>query len=325
MEQRTLGWTDLSLTRIGLGTWAQGGGGWSFSWGAQDDRDSIAAIHRALDLGINWIDTAAAYGLGHAEEVLGSALKGIPRSRRPLIATKCGRDWDAEGRLTSNLKRQRIRREIEDSLRRLGVETIDLYQIHWPLPEEDIEEAWSVIADAVRRGKIRYAGVSNFSAGQIDRLRDIHPVASLQPPYSLLRREIEDELLPYCAEHRIGVIVYSPMQKGMLSGAIDEERIQTLDPDDHRRRDPLFQEPSLTPTLRFVDGLTTLAGKEGITTAQLALAWVLRRSEVTAAIVGARRPGQIEETAAAGDLVLSEPTLAAIDELLAKRNAAVGS
>ncbi len=316
MKKRALGWTELSLTRIGLGTWAQGGGGWRYAWGPQDDRDSISAIHRALEKGINWIDTAPIYGLGHAEEVVGSALRTIPRSERPLIATKCGRDWDAEGSPQPNLKRDRVRREIEDSLRRLGVEVIDLYQIHWPQPEEDIEEAWSEIAAAVTAGKIRYAGVSNFSVAQMERLRAIHPVASLQPPYSLLRRETEEELFPYCSEHRIGVIVYSPMQKGMLTGTFSAERVRNLAEDDHRRQDPLFQEPQLTATLRMVEELSALAGQEGLTTAQLALGWVLRRREVTAAIVGARKPSQIEETAAAGDLELGGDVLQAIDELL---------
>jgi aryl-alcohol dehydrogenase-like predicted oxidoreductase len=323
MEQRPLGWTDLSLTRIGLGTWAQGGGGWRYSWGPQDDQESIAAIHGALDEGINWVDTAPVYGLGHAEEVLGSALKDLPRTDWPLVATKCGRDWDAEGTLSANLKRRRIRQEIEDSLRRLGTETIDLYQIHWPQPEEDIEEGWGAIADAVRQGKIRYAGVCNFSAAQIERVRGIHPVASLQPPYSLLQRQAEEELLPYCAEHRIGVVAYSPMQKGMLTGAFSVQRVRNLAKDDHRLQDPLFRDPLLTPTLRFVDNLSILARKEGLTTAQLALGWVLRRSEVTSAIVGARRPSQIQETAAAGDVQVSKETLAAIDDLLEKRQSAI--
>jgi aryl-alcohol dehydrogenase-like predicted oxidoreductase len=324
MQTRKLGWTELDLTRIGLGTWAQGGAGWRYSWGHQEDRESIAAIHRALEVGINWVDTAAIYGLGHAEEVLGRALKALPRSRWPIVATKCGRVWDEEGNIRGRLTRESVREEAEASLRRLGVEVIDLYQVHWPDPDEEIEEGWGAIAELVREGKVRYAGVSNFSPAQIERARRIHPVASLQPPYSMLRREVEEELLGYCAANQVGVIVYSPMQKGLLTGGFDARRIRSLEEGDHRRNDPLFQEPALTPTLRLVERLRSLARDRNLTVAQLALAWVLRRPEVTAAIVGARRPGQIEETAAAGDVELDAETRRAIQGLLEEREAALG-
>jgi len=314
MRTRKLGWTDLNLTVVGLGTWAIGGGGWKYGWGPQDDRESKAAILRALELGINWIDTAPVYGLGHAEEIVGETLKEL--SDRPIIATKCGRAWDKDGNIFGRLKGESIRAEVEASLRRLKVDVIDLYQIHWPDPDEDIEEAWGTIADLVREGKVRYAGVSNFNVEQLRRIQPIHPVASLQPPYSMLRRDVEEELLGYCAEKDIGVIVYSPMQKGLLTGKFSRERVRSLPEDDHRRGDPNFQEPRLSINLKLVEGLRAIAEKRGRTVAQLAIAWVLRRPEVTAAIVGARRPSQIEETAPAGDWALSEEDIAAIDALL---------
>lgn len=314
MKTRELGWTDLDLTVIGLGTWAMGGGGWQFSWGPQDDRESEAAILRALDVGINWIDTAAVYGLGRSEEIVGRTLRNL--SDKPLIATKCGREWGSDGRVWGNLKRERIRLEIEASLKRLQVEVIDLYQIHQPMPDEDIEEAWGVIVEAVKAGKIRYAGVSNFSVSQLRRVQAIHPVASLQPPYSMLRRDVEEELLRFCAENEIGVVIYSPMQKGLLTGKFSRERFQKLPEDDHRRRDPLFLEPKLSANLELTEKLRLIAEKQGRTVAQLAIAWCLRRPEVTSAIVGARRPSQIEETAPAAEWELSAEELAAINGLL---------
>ncbi len=317
MQTRTLGWTGLKLSTIGLGTWAMGGGNWKFSWGPQDDAESIRTIHRAIDLGVNWIDTAPVYGLGHSEEVVGRALQGL--KSRPLVATKCGRCWDERGEPFSRLKRDSIRAEAEASLRRLGVDVIDLYQIHWPAPEEDIEEAWGAIAELVKAGKVRYAGVSNFSVAQLKRIQPIHPVASLQPPYSLLRRDVESELLPYCAQQQIGVIVYSPMQKGLLTGKLTRERVQQWPADDHRRHDPMFQEPQLSANLRFVEGLRAIASRRGRSVAELAIAWVLRRPEVTAAIVGARAPAQIEQTAAAGDWELSADDLAQIEQLCHER------
>ncbi len=316
MKTRKLGWTDLNLSTIGLGTWAIGGGKWKFSWGPQDDRDSISAIQRALELGINWIDTAAVYGLGHSEEIVARAIRGL--RKKPIIATKCERVWDKDGNISGRLKKKSIRSEIEASLKRLKIEVIDLYQIHWPEPDEDIEEAWTTLGDLITEGKIRYGGVSNFNLQQLKRVQSIHPVASLQPPYSMLERGIEKKILPYCSANNIGVVTYSPMQKGLLTGKFTRERVKNLPEDDHRRRDPRFQEPELSANLKLVEHLRSIAEKSGRTVAQLAIAWVLRRPEVTAAIVGARRPSQIEETVVAGDWMLSKEDIAAIDVLLEK-------
>ncbi len=315
MEKRKLGWTDLELSVVGLGTWALGGAGWRFSWGPQDDRDSIATIHRAFDLGVNWLDTAAVYGLGHSEEVVGQALSTM--REKPLVATKCSRVWDAAGNIESNLRRESVRRELEASLKRLRLECIDLYQIHWPRPDEDIEEGWQTLEDLRREGKIRYIGVCNFNRAQLERIQAIAPVASLQPPYSMLRREIESEILPYCAEHRIGVVPYSPMQKGILTDAFSRERVAALQPGDHRLNDPMFQGQALEANLKLVDGLRGMAREKGCTVAQLAIAWVLRRPEVTSAIVGARRPAQIEETVGAAEVRLSAEEIQRIEALLA--------
>lgn len=316
MQTRQLGNTGLRLTTIGLGTWAMGGGDWKFSWGPQDDAESISTIHRALDLGINWIDTAAVYGLGHSEEVVGRALHAL--RDRPLIATKCERCWEEGGRIIPRLKRESVRAEAEASLRRLGVEVLDLYQIHWPQPEEDIEEGWEAIAELIRAGKVRFGGVSNFSLGQLQRVQSIHAVASLQPPYSMLARGVEADLLPYCAAHGIGVLAYSPMQKGLLTGKVTASWVAALPADDHRRGDPKFQEPQLSANLALIEALRRIAADNGRTLPQLAIAWVLRRPEVTAAIVGARRPDQIEQTIPGGDWQLAEPQMAAIEELLGK-------
>ena len=321
MQTRKLGWTDLNLSTIGLGTWAIGGGGWKFSWGPQDDKESISAIRRALELGINWIDTAAVYGLGHSEEIVGKAIKGL--RDKPIIATKCERVWDRDGNIFGRLKKESIRSEVEASLKRLKIEIIDLYQIHWPEPDEDIEEAWTTLGDLIKEGKIRYAGVSNFNLEQLKRVQPIHPLASLQPPYSMLERGIEKKILEYCSANNIGVIAYSPMQKGLLTGKFTRERAHKLPEDDHRRRDPRFHEPELSANLRLVEDLRSIAEKSGRTVAQLAIAWVLRRPEVTAAIVGARRPSQIEETVVAGDWVLSKEDIAAIETLLDKRQKSV--
>lgn len=319
MKKRKLGWTDLEFTVIGFGSWAMGGGGWKFGWGPQDDKESIDAIHRAVDLGVNWIDTAAVYGLGHSEEIVGKAIKGL--SPRPFIATKCERVWDEKGNIYGSLKRESIRREVEASLRRLQIDVIDLYQIHWPDPDEDIEEGWSEMSRLVEEGKVRYIGVSNFSVSQMERIRKIHPIASLQPPYSMLKRGVEAEILPYCAKHNIGVIVYSPMQKGLLTGAITRERVAQFAPDDHRRNDPQFQEPELSINIELVEKLRGIAARYGRTPAQLAVAWVLRRPEVTAAIVGIRRPSQIEEIVPAADFEISPEDLEAIEKLLQEREA----
>jgi aryl-alcohol dehydrogenase-like predicted oxidoreductase len=317
MKTRKLGWTDLNLTTIGLGTWAIGGGDWTWGWGPQDDEESVAAIILASEKGINWIDTAPAYGLGHSEEIVGKALKKLPR--RSIVATKCGIEWDNNRKSTHELKGESIRREVEASLKRLGVDVIDLYQIHWPEPDSELEPAWQQIANMVKEGKVRYAGVCNCSIEQMKRIQPIHPVASLQPPYSMIERGAEDSgLLDYCREHNIGVVAYSPMQKGLLTGKFNKQRVQELPAEDHRRNDPNFQEPRLTANLDLVKKLTILAKMHGKTPAQIAIAWVLRRPELTAAIVGARRPSQVEETVLAGDLELSPEDINAIDGLLIK-------
>ena len=322
MQTRKLGYTDLHLTTVGLGTWAIGGP-WLFGWGAQDDADSIATIQAALDLGINWIDTAAIYGLGHSEEVVGKAIKG--RRDQVIIATKCSRVWDESGNVSGSLKAASIRREAEDSLRRLNVDVIDLYQIHWPNPDEDIEEGWGTIADLVQEGKIRYGGVSNFNVTQLKRAQAIHPVASDQPPYSMVRREVEAELLPHCAANNIGVVVYSPMQAGLLTGKFSRAHLDSLPADDWRKGNPQFQEPAFSATLTLVEKLRPIAERNNKTLGQLAIAWVLRRPEVTSAIVGARRPEQIKETIQAGDWNLSPEDVAEIEQLLAKRKQALNA
>jgi aryl-alcohol dehydrogenase-like predicted oxidoreductase len=318
MEKRRLGFSDLELTTVGVGTWAMGGSGWQYAWGPQDDRDSMETIHRALDLGINWIDTAAVYGFGHSEEVVGRAVKG--RRSSVILATKCGRPWQAGNPIPLNrLKADSVREEIEASLRRLGTDCIDLYQVHWPKPDEDIEEGWGEISRAVKAGKIRFAGVSNFSREQIERAARIHPVASLQPPYSMLRRDVETELLGFCASSGIGVVAYSPMQNGLLTGKFTRERISSLPPDDWRRGSPFFTEPALTPNLELVEGLKAAAARSGHSAAELAVSWVLRRPEVTAAIVGSRRPEQVPETVGASAWALSPGEIAEVERLLAVR------
>ncbi len=320
MKTRKLGFTDLQLTRVGLGTWAIGGSGWAYAWGPQDDADSIATIRRALDLGVNWIDTAAAYGLGHSEKVVGRAIAG--RRDSVIVATKCSRIWKpGDPNIYANLKKESVRAELEASLRRLRTDRIDLYQIHWPDPPEDIEEGWGEIARQVQAGKVRYAGVSNFSVEQLKRIQKIHPVASLQPPYSLLRREAEQELLPWCAANQVGVVAYSPMQMGLLTGAFSRERVAALPPDDLRRRNPFFSEPQLGWNLELVEKLKPIAARAGRSLAELAIAWVLRRPEVTAAIVGGRRPDQVEGPARAAGWDLSPEEVREVDRLLAEREA----
>jgi aryl-alcohol dehydrogenase-like predicted oxidoreductase len=316
MRTRRLGYTELELTCVGLGTWAMGGP-WQFGWGPQDDNDAIKSILESLDNGINWIDTAAVYGCGHAEELVGKALKQTPR--KPLIATKCGLLWNEKREKVSCLKYDSVIRECHDSLKRLGIDVIDLYQIHWGSPDEDIEEAWEAMAALQEQGKVRYIGVSNFSVSQIQRCRKVAPVASLQPPYSMLHREVEQELLGFCAENDIGVVVYSPMQRGLLTGKFDHKRLASLPEDDHRKRQRDFQEPEFSATLELVGRLKEIADQSGKTCAQLAVAWVLRRSEVTSAIVGARKPGQISETAPAADWVLTGDEIEQIEQLLAQR------
>ncbi|MHC4247540.1 MAG: aldo/keto reductase [Planctomycetota bacterium] len=318
MKTRRLGWTDLELTTVGLGTWAIGGGDYKYGWGPQDDDESVKAIRDALEAGVSWIDTAPIYGLGRSEEVVGRAIKGV--SPAPVVATKCGLVWNDEREQWGQLKADSVRNEVEASLRRLDVERIDLYQIHWPNPDEDIEEAWGVVMELVEQGKVRYGGVSNFSVEQMERVGKTGRVASIQPPYSMLRRGVEDAVLPYCAEKEIGVVAYSPMQKGLLTGKFTPERAAALPESDHRSRDKMFKEPQLGANLDVVEGLKAIASQSGHTPAQLAIAWVLRRPEVTAAIVGTRKPGQIEETVKAGDWELSQDEIDAVEALLKKRD-----
>jgi len=316
MQTRRLGHSDLEITALGFGAWAIGGGDWAFAWGSQDDGDSIAAIREALDLGINWIDTAPVYGLGHSEEVVARALAGLPT--KPLIFTKCGRIWDERRQVGKRLTARSIRAECEASLRRLGVERIDLYQIHWPEPDEEVEEGWTECARLKEEGKLRWIGVSNFSVAQLERAQAIAPVTSLQPPYSLLRREVEAEILPWCRRHGVGVLAYSPMASGLLTGTWTRERIAGLPEDDWRKhKNPLFQEPHLARHLAFVERLRELAAAHGTSPGAVALAWVLANPAVTAAIVGARRRGQLADVVAAAGLALSAADRAAIDAGLA--------
>ena len=310
MTKRKLGDTDLQITPVGFGAWALGGGGWKFSWGPQDDRDSIAAIRRALDLGINWIDTAAVYGLGHSEEVVAAALRGI--SPRPYVFTKCERCWNEKGEIFGSLDAASIRRECEASLRRLNTDVIDLYQIHWPEPEEGIEEGWETLLRLKSEGKIRHAGVSNFNVQQIRRSERLGPVSSLQPPYSLVRPQVEKEILPYCLESTIGVICYAPMMSGLLTGKMTRDRIAALPPDDWRRNSPEFREPNLTKNLALVEKLRAIGDRHGVSPGVVAIAWTLRHPAVTGAIVGARTAAQVEGIIAAGEFRLTREELAAL-------------
>jgi aryl-alcohol dehydrogenase-like predicted oxidoreductase len=303
MQTRRLGHSDLDLTPLGFGSWAAGGGDWEFGWGPQDDAESIAAIHRALDLGINWIDTAAVYGLGHSEEVVARALRGRPR--RPYLFTKCSMVWGEDRRVGHSLRAASVRKECEASLRRLETERIDLYQIHWPDPEAELEEGWGTLARLREEGKVRWIGVSNFSVAQLRRAQKIAPVTSLQPPYSAVRSEVEKVLLPFCRDNGIGVIAYSPMQAGLLTGAMTRERVASFAPDDWRRRSSDFHEPRLSRNLGLQGLLGRIGTRHGHSAAVVALAWVLRRPEVTGAIVGARRPAQVDGFAAALEFRLS--------------------
>lgn len=313
-ELRTLGNSDLSITRVGFGAWAAGGGDWQYSWGPQDDNDSIAAIHRALDLGVNWIDTAAVYGLGHSEEVVARAVKSSPH--KPYIFTKCSRRWNQDGTIFSNLDSASLIEELEGSLRRLGVETIDLYQIHWPDPDDKVESAVETLARQRERGKIRWIGVSNFNVDQIRRAQRIAPITSLQPPYSMLRRAVEAEILPFAKENGIGVINYSPMLSGMLTGKMTAERAASLPPDDWRRRNAEFSEPRLSRNLGLVELLREIGNGHGVTPGVVAIAWTLHNPAVTGAIVGGRSAKQVEETAAALTFRLSDDEYMKIEEFL---------
>jgi aryl-alcohol dehydrogenase-like predicted oxidoreductase len=313
-----LGKSELLITPLGLGTWAIGGGDNPYGWGKQSDEDSIAAIQKAIDLGINWVDTAKGYGHGHSEEVVGKAVKG--RRDKVIIATKCGILWKEDGSdIFGHLKADSIKAEVESSLKRLQTDVIDLYQIHWPLPDEDIEEGWGAIADLVKEGKVRYGGVSNFSVEQMKRIAPIMEITSLQPPYNMVKPEIEAEILPYCAQNDIGVIVYSPMQSGLLSGKFTAERAAAFPSDDWRKGDLNFNEPLLSLNLELVESLKKIAERKDTSVANLVIAWTLRRPEVTGAIVGARRPAQIEETIKAAEVKLSQAEIQEIDDLLAAR------
>jgi aryl-alcohol dehydrogenase-like predicted oxidoreductase len=316
MNSKRLGNSDLSITPIGFGTWAIGGGGWEFGWGAQDDSDSVAAIRAALDAGVNWIDTAAVYGLGHSEEVVARALAGM--NNRPYVFTKCSMVWDEHREIHHSLKAASIRRECEASLRRLRVDAIDLYQIHWPDPDEDIEEGCATLAALQREGKVRYIGVSNFTVSQMKRARAVAPITSLQPRYSLLHREIEAEILPYCAREKIGVLAYSPMASGLLTWAMTAERIAALPADDWRKRHPDFQEPQLHRNLMLVRLLRAIGRPHGHSPAEVAVAWVLHVQAVTGAIVGARRPDQVRGVVGAAEFRFSPRELAEIGAFFRK-------
>jgi aryl-alcohol dehydrogenase-like predicted oxidoreductase len=312
MNLRTLGKSDLKITPIGIGAWAIGGGQWEFAWGPQDDNKSVAAIHAGLDRGINWIDTAAAYGLGHSETVVGRVLREL--RTRPYIFTKCSLVWDESGQISHNLQAASIRREAEASLKRLGIDTIDLYQIHWPAwsgrPESDspgsIAEAIGALAQLKAEGKIRHIGVSNFNASQMQRAQNIAPITSLQPPYSLLAADVETSILPFALEHRIGVIVYSPMASGLLTGAMTRERIASFPEDDWRKHSPNFQEPLLSRNLRLVETLRAIGKRHSATPGEVAIAWTLRNPAVTGAIVGVRSAEQVSGIAGAADIRLSD-------------------
>ena len=313
MKTKQLGNSDLFITPVGFGSWAIGGSGWQFAWGNQNDGDSVAAIHRALKLGVNWIDTAAVYGLGHSEEVVARALATWP-GPRPYVFTKCGLRWDGQGQTHRALTAASIRRECEDSLRRLNVEAIDLYQIHWPIEDvEELEGGWSTMAQLQREGKVRWIGVSNFNVEQMDRAQTIAPITSLQPRYSLVHPEVESEILPFCDFEGIGVIVYSPMASGLLTGAMTRERIAALPNDDWRKRDPDFNEPKLSTNLALVDRLRLVANRHGCSPGAVAVAWTLRHPAVTAAIVGARKPEQVDEVVAGAAVHLTHADLMEIE------------
>jgi aryl-alcohol dehydrogenase-like predicted oxidoreductase len=311
---RKLGNSDLELTAIGFGAWAIGGGDWAYAWGAQDDSESIAAIHRALDLGINWIDTAAIYGLGHSEEVVARALKTT--SHKPYVFTKCSMCWREDRTIYNSLKAESVRLELESSLRRLNVETIDLYQVHWPNPDAEIEEGWAELARLQQQGKIRWIGVSNFNVDQIERAQQIAPVTSLQPPYSMLRPAVEEKLLPFAQENGIGVINYSPMVSGLLTGKMTAERVAAMPADDWRRKAVEFNEPRLSRNLRLVELLREIGAGHGVTPGVVAVAWTLHHPAITAAIVGGRSARQVEESAAALSFRLGEEEFAQINAFL---------
>jgi aryl-alcohol dehydrogenase-like predicted oxidoreductase len=311
MRKKKLGNSGMELTPIGVGAWAMGGGGWAFAWGPQDDNQSIAAIHTALDHGVNWIDTAAVYGLGHSEEVVARALEG--RAKRPYVFTKCERNWNEKREIVGVLKADSVRKECENSLRRLKLDVIDLYQIHRPEPEEDIEEGWETLARLKEEGKVRWIGLSNFNAPQMERCRRIAPITSLQPPYSAISPEVEEQTLPYCRQHGIGVIVYSPMKSGLLTGTMTRERIGNMPPDDFRQRAPAFQEPQLSRNLEMAELMKAIGARHGRSAGEVAIAWTLRHPAVTAAIVGMRSAEQASGVMGAMEFRLSAEEITEIE------------
>jgi len=319
METQLLGKSDLTITPIGIGAWAIGGGGWNGSMGPQNDADSIPAIRAALDRGLNWIDTAALYGLGHSEEMVARALQG--RSPKPYIFTKCERVWDKDRNIGACLKAESVRRECEDSLRRLRIDAIDLYQIHWPEPDRDIEEGWTELARLKEEGKVRWIGVSNFSVEQMRRAQAIAPITSLQPPYAVVRREIEHEILPFCLSQNIGVIVYSPMYAGLLTGAMTRERVANFLPEDWRRNLPGFNEPALSRNLKVVEHLREIGKRHGRSPGEVAIAWTLNHPAVTGAIVGFRTEQQVAGIVGGADFRLNRSELSQIEEALRQEGA----
>ena len=312
MKTNVLGDSDLAITPIGFGAWAIGGE-WEFGWGAQDDALSVAAIHRALELGVNWIDTAAVYGLGHSEEVVARALQEWQGSR-PYLFTKCGMVWDAQGKVDYSLREKSIRRECEASLRRLRTEVIDLYQIHWTADElSETIEGWTTLAALQKEGKVRWIGLSNASVEEMQKLQDIAPIQSLQPPYSLIRRDVETAQLPWCLDQKVGVIVYSPMASGLLTGAMTRERLATLPKTDWRSRNEQFREPKLTENLELVERLRTVGARHGRSPGETAIAWTLRHPAVTGAIVGARNAKQVDGIIGAMDFRLNQAEITEVE------------
>jgi aryl-alcohol dehydrogenase-like predicted oxidoreductase len=312
------GKTGMEITPIGFGAWAIGGGGWAAAWGPQDDDEAVGAIRRAVELGVNWVDTAAVYGLGHSEELVAQALKSVPDSERPYVFTKCSLVWDGGGDISNVLEKDSVKRECEESLQRLQTDVIDLYQIHWPRPDEYIEEGWEALVELKDEGKVRHIGVSNFDVSQMERIGEIAPVETLQPPYNMLNRGVEEEILPYCGENDIGVIVYSPMRSGLLTGKMTPERVANLPSDDWRRNAQDFQEPRLSRNLELVELLEEIGADHGLSPGEVAIAWTLRHLAVTAAIVGGRRPDQVDGIIGAAELRLSEDELDRIETFFAQ-------
>ncbi|HEV2093896.1 MAG TPA: aldo/keto reductase [Rubrobacter sp.] len=316
MQRVRFGKTELEITPVGFGAWAIGGGGWAAAWGPQDDDEAVGAIRRAVELGINWVDTAAVYGLGHSEELVALALKDVPEADRPYVFTKCSLVWDESGDIQNVLKKDSVKRECEESLRRLGVDVIDLYQIHWPRPDEEIEEGWEALSELKEEGKVRHVGVSNFDTGQMERANGIAPVETLQPPYNMLRRDVEDEILPYARKNDVGVIVYSPMASGLLTGKMTRERVENMPADDWRRNSEQFNDPKLSKNLELVERLREIGGRHDKSPAEVAIAWTLRHPAVSAAIVGGRRPDQVDGIVGAADFRLSEDEIAEVEAAL---------